>query len=428
MSRILIQGGRLIDPDSGRDEIGDIAVADGRIVALGRELSDFTPQQVIDASGQWVIPGLIDLAARLREPGASRKADITSEARAAAAAGITTLVMPPDTDPVMDTPSVVDLVLHRAEHARGARVIPLGALTQSLAGTQLPGMAALAAAGCPALSDGGRPVRDGLVLRRALEYAGTFALPALLTPLDPDLGEGCVHEGPTATRLGLAGIPAAAETAGLGRQLAIAGVTGTPVHFGRLSSAAGVRLLEAARHEHRAVSADVAIHQLFLTDQDVMEYDARFHVRPPLREIVDREALRQAVAAGTIDILCSDHQPHDRDAKDGPFASTEPGASGIDTLLALVLRLVDEHVLPLQRALAAVTVAPARLLGLETGRLAVGAAADITVVAPHRPWFCTPETLGSRGHNSPFLGWEFDTRVTHTLVEGRRVHDAHPTD
>ncbi len=422
MSRILIGNGRLIDPASGLDETGDVAVADGRIVRLGGRIEDFTPDRRIDASGQWVIPGLIDLSARLREPGATRKADITSESRAAAAAGITTLVMPPDTTPVMDTPSVVELVTHRADITGAARVVPLGALTRELAGEQLSGMAGLAAAGCPALSDGGRPITDSLVLRRALEYASTFSLPCLLTPVDPCLAQGCLNEGPTATRLGLPGIPAAAETAGLGRQLAVAGACQARVHFGRLSSADGARLLTTALGENRKLTADVAIHQLFLTDQDAMEYDARFHLDPPLRDIIDREALRQAVADRVIRIICSDHQPHDQDAKDGPFASTASGASGLDTLLALVLRLVEEEVLPLHRALATVTLEPARLLGLEGGRLDEGAAADLVVVDPVAPWFCTGESLRSRGRNSPFLGWEFSARATHTLVAGRLVH------
>ncbi len=421
MSRILIRNARLIDPDSGLDSTGDIAIADGRIVALG-EVSDFTPVQTIEADGQWAIPGLIDLAARTREPGATRKADIASEARAAASAGITTLVVPPDTQPVMDSPSVVELVHHRAEAAGAARVVALGALTTGLAGEQLPGMAGLAAAGCPGLSDGGYPVADSLVLRRALEYASTFALPCLLTPVDTALAQGCLNEGPTATRLGLAGVPAAAETAGLGRQMAIASATQARVHFGRLSSVEGVRLMTAALGEGRKLSADVAVHQLFLTDQDAMEFDPRFHLQPPLRDIIDREALRQAVSDGVIRIICSDHQPHDQDAKDGPFASTEPGASGIDTLLALVLRLVEEEVLSLHKALAAVTIEPAKLLGLESGRLAEGAPADITLVNPNAPWFCTNESLQSRGKNSPFLGWEFSARATHTLIAGRLVH------
>lgn len=422
MSRILIRNGRLLDPESGLDEVGDIAIADGRIVQLGGRIDDFTPEKSVDATGRWVIPGLIDLSARLREPGATRKADIASESHAAAAAGITTLVMPPDTHPVMDSPSVVEQVTHRADHAAGARVVPLGALTVGLAGEQLSGMAGLAAAGCPAVADGGRPIQDSLVLQRALDYACTFSLPALLTPVDPCLATGCLNEGPTATRLGLPGIPAAAETAGLGRQLAVASAGRARVHFGRLSSAEGARLLTSELGENRHLTADVAIHQLFLTDQDAMEYDSRFHLDPPLRDIVDRQALRQAVADRVIRIICSDHQPHDQDAKDGPFASTSPGASGIDTLLPLVLRLVEDEVLSLPRALATVTVEPARLLGLEGGRMAVGGAADLAVIDPVSPWFCTRETLRSRGHNSPFLGWEFSARATHTLVAGRLVH------
>jgi len=426
MTRILIRQGRLIDPESGLDEIGDVAIADGRIVGLGGSIDDFTPEQTLDATGRWVIPGLIDLSARLREPGQTRKADIASESRAAAAAGITTLVMPPDTAPIMDSPAVVEQVAHRAEQAAGARVVPLGALTQGLAGEQLPGMAGLAAAGCPAVSDGGRPVRDSQVLRNALDYACTYSLPALLTPVDPYLRGGCLNDGPTATRLGLPGVPAAAETAGLGRQLAIADATRARVHVGRLSSADGARLLTGERGHQRGLSADVAIHQLFLTDQDAMDYDTRFHLDPPLRDIVDRQALRQAVADRVIRIICSDHQPHDGDAKDGPFASTEPGASGIDTLLPLVLRLVEDEVLPLHRALATVTVEPARLLGLEGGRLGLGGAADLTVVDPVAPWFCTHETLKSRGRNSPFMGWEFSARVTHTLVGGRLIRADDP--
>jgi len=321
---------------------------------------------------------------------------------------------------------VVEQVAHRAEQAAGARVVPLGALTQGLAGEQLPGMAGLAAAGCPAVSDGGRPVRDSQVLRNALDYACTYSLPALLTPVDPYLRGGCLNDGPTATRLGLPGVPAAAETAGLGRQLAIADATRARVHVGRLSSADGARLLTGERGHQRGLSADVAIHQLFLTDQDAMDYDTRFHLDPPLRDIVDRQALRQAVADRVIRIICSDHQPHDGDAKDGPFASTEPGASGIDTLLPLVLRLVEDEVLPLHRALATVTVEPARLLGLEGGRLGLGGAADLTVVDPVAPWFCTHETLKSRGRNSPFMGWEFSARVTHTLVGGRLIRADDP--
>lgn len=423
MNRLLIRGGRLLDPASGHDAGGDLAIAEGRIVGVGRAPDGFRPERVIAAEGRWVLPGLIDLAARLREPGATHKADIASEARAAAAAGITTLALPPDTDPVMDTPSVVELVRRRAESAGGARVVPLGALTRGLEGTQLAALAALADAGCPAVADGGQPVADTLVLRRALEYAATFGLPALLTPWDPWLAAGGgLHEGAVAMRLGLPGISVAAETAGLGRQLALAEDLGTRVHFGRLSSAAGVERLQAARAAGAPVSGDVAIHQLFLTENDAAGFDSRFHLQPPLRSAGDRDALRRAVAAGVVEIICSDHQPHERDAKDGPFSDTEPGLSGLDTLLALVLRLVEEEALGLLPALATVTSRPAALLGLDGGRLAVDAPADVCIVNPQNPWWCREDTLRSRGRHCGFLGWEFSARTTHTLVDGQLVH------
>ncbi|PWG61982.1 dihydroorotase [Sediminicurvatus halobius] len=423
MSRILIRGGRLLDPASGHDAVGDLAIAGGRIVGLGAPPDGFAADRVIGAEGCWVLPGLIDLAARLREPGATHKADIASEARAAAAAGITTLVLPPDTEPVLDTPSVAELVHRRAAAAGGARVVPLAALTLGLAGEQLAPMAALADAGCPAVADGGRPVADTLVLRRALEYAATYELPALLTPWDPWLAAGGgLHEGPVAMRLGLPGVSVAAETAGLGRQLAVATALGLRVHFGRLSTAAGAAMLRNAHRDGAPVTGDVAIHQLFLTENDAVGYDSRFHVQPPLRSVGDRDALRRAVADGTLGIICSDHQPHERDAKDGPFTGTEPGLSGIDTLLALVLRLVEEEAIGLLPALAAVTAHPAALLGLDTGRLATGAPADVCIVDPQSPWWCRAESLGSRGRHNGFLGWEFSARNTHTLVNGELVH------
>jgi len=422
VSRILVRGGRLLDPASGHDAVGDLAIAGGRLVGVGTAPEGFAPQRIVAAEGHWVIPGLIDLAARLREPGATHKADIASEARAAAAAGITTLALPPDTEPVMDTPSVAELVHRRAAAAGGARVLPLGALTRGLAGEQLSELAALADAGCPAVADGGRPVANTLVLRRALEYAATFALPVLLTPWDPWLSaDGALHEGPVAMRLGLPGVSVAAETAGLGRQLALAAALESRVHFGRLSSAAGAGLLRAARRDGARVSGDVAIHQLFLTENDAVGYDSRFHVQPPLRSVGDRAALRRAVADGTLGIICSDHQPHEHDAKDGPFTGTEPGLSGIDTLLALVLRLVEEEALGLLPALATVTANPAALLGLESGRLAPEAPADVCVVDPQSPWWCCAQTLGSRGRHNGFLGWEFSARATHTLVGGELV-------
>jgi len=420
MTRVELRGGRLVDPASGTDAVTDVFIEDGRVEAVGERPKGFDGATLIDATGQVVCPGLVDLAARPREPGREHKADIRSESYAAVAGGITTLVCPPDTSPVLDTASVAELIHRRAEETGAARIVPAGALTLGLDGEHLTEMAALRDAGCCAVSDGGRPVADSLVLRRALEYAATQDLPVMLTPSDPWLSRhGCVHEGHVATRLGLTGIPEAAETAALGRDLALVAQVGARVHFGRLSSATGVARLRQARRDALPVSADVAVHQFFLTEMDVSGFDSNAHVQPPLRTAADRDALRQAVADGAVEVICSDHQPHDRDAKDGPLVDTEPGISGLDTLLALLLRLVDEGVMDLSDALACVTVNPARALGLDAGRLEPGAPADITVFDPDRVWYVTPEQMRSRGKNTPFRDWELTGRVTHTLVNGR---------
>lgn len=423
MSRIRIHGGRVIDPESGQDGPAEVLIADGRILAVGEPPTDFAVDLEIDATGQIVCPGLIDLATRLGEPGAEHKATIGSETRAGAAGGITTLACLPDTNPVMDTPSVVDLMHRRAEEAGSSRVLPLGALTLGLAGERLSEMAALHQAGCAAMTDGGRVIRDTLVLQRALEYAATFAIPVLLTPADPWLSQaGYLHDGIVATRLGIPGIPAAAEVAELGRSLALVADIRGHTHFGRLSSREGIELIARAQSGGLPVTADVAIHQLFLTETDCAEFDPRFHLKPPLRGIADRKALRAALVDGTIGVICSDHQPHDPDAKDGPFTSTEPGACGLDTLLSLLLRLVEENVFNLCQGLACVTINPARVLGLETGRLTPGAPADICIFDPDAVWWCMPETLRSQAKNSPFLGWELPGRVSYTLVDGRVIH------
>ncbi|MCS4505566.1 Dihydroorotase-like protein [wastewater metagenome] len=421
--RILIRGGRIIDPRSGMDRTGDLAVSDGHVAHCGDVPDTFAADEIFEAAGHIVCPGLIDLGARLGRPGPEHPDTIAGEAHAAAAGGITTLVCPPDTDPLIDAPPVAELIHRRAAEAGGARVLPVGALTRGLAGEQLAEMATLRAAGCPAVGDGGHPVADTLVLRRALAYAATFGLPAMITPLDPYLGTaGCAHEGAVATRLGLPGIPTAAETAGIARCLALAAEGEADVHFSHLSTAEALTLLRQARADGARVSADVTLAQLFFTEQDLTGYDARFNLRPPLRTLADREALRRAVATGDIGVICSGHHPLGGDAKDGPFATTSPGASGVDTFLPLLLRLVETEVLPLPEAIARATSGPASVLGLDTGTLAPGAPADICVFDPDAVWWCRRETLRSRGRNSPFLGWEMTGRVRYTLVDGRLVH------
>ena len=421
--RIAIRGGRVIDPAQQLDTVTDLFIAAGRIAGIGEPPADFVAEQLIDATGRIVCPGLIDLCARLREPGQEHKATIASEARAAAAGGITTVVCPPDTDPVIDEPAVVELIRRRAKAAGQTRVLTLGALTQRLRGEHLAEMAALHDAGCLGVSDGGRTIASSRVLRRALEYAATFNLTVFLTPLDPELSQGLAHEGQVATRLGLSGIPVAAETGIIARDLELIRDLGVRVHFGRLSSARAVELVARARADGLPVSADTAIHHLHLSEIDLSGFDSRCHLRPPLRGLRDLEALRAGLASGVLGALCSDHQPHEPDAKQAPFGDTEPGLSGLETLLALSLRLARDGVLPLSTLLERLTCGPARILGLDSGHLSMGAPADVCIFDPDAEWRLTPDTLRSQGQNSPFLGWSLQGQVTHTLFEGRLVYE-----
>lgn len=418
-----ITGGRLIDPGNGIDELLDLHIDGEWIVSICAEPAGFQPDRVIDATGKLVIPGLVDIAASLREPGFTAKGTLASETLAAARGGITTLVCTPDTDPVIETPADIEFIHRMARKLQQARVLTAAALTQNLEGRQLASFAALKAAGCVALSNARAPLANTLVERRALEYAATFDMTVFLRPEDRHLrAEGCAHEGTVATRLGLPGIPSAAETVAVARDLALAEHTGARIHFRALSSGGSVRMLRDAQNAKLPVSADVAAHQLHLTEMDVEGFDARCHVSPPLRTLTDREALRQGVADGTIAAICSDHQPHEPDAKDAPFAATEPGISGLETLLGLTLRLVDEGVLPLSEAIARVTCGPADLLGLPLGRLSVGLPGDVCIIHPGMPWQLDTRTMFSEGCNTPFEGWEFNNRVTHTLFNGHLVY------
>ncbi len=420
----VIRGARVIDPADDVDGVHDLFLQNGCVAALDRAPPGFRAEIEIDARDRVACPGIVDLCARLREPGQEHKATIASETAAAVRAGITSVCCPPDTRPVIDTPAVVELIRRRAEQQGAARVFTVGALTQGLAGSQLTEMAALKAAGCVGVSNASAPLASLLVLRRALEYAATFDLTVFLQAEEPSLQDGgCVHEGALATRLGLPGIPEAAETAALAAALALIEQTGVRAHFCRLSAARSVRMVARARHDGVPVSADVCAHQLFLTETDVAEFNGLYHVRPPLRTQRDRDGLRAGLAQGVLDAVCSDHQPHEADAKLAPFPATEPGISGLETLLPLMLRLVEEGTLDLPTAIARITVDPARILGIPHGTLAPGAAADVCIFDPRRPWRLDADTLHSRGRNTPFLGWEFTGRVTHTLVGGRIVFE-----
>lgn len=412
---IEIKNGRVIDPQQGLDLAGaSLFVADGRIAGIGQAPAGFVAEQTLDASGCVVCPGLIDLGARLNS--------IEAELAAAVAGGVTSVVVPPDADPPLDEPELADRLVHRGEEIGKARVLPLGALTLGLKGERLAELAGLKKAGCVAFSQAKVPVVDTEALLRAMEYAATFDFAVWLQPQDYWLSRnGIAHEGEVSSRLGLAGIPVAAETIAIGTILQLVRDTGCRVHLTRLSSAAGLTLVRRAQEEGLPVSFDIGIHHLLLTENDIGYFNphARFH--PPLRSQSDRQALCAAAVAGHA-AICSDHTPVGADDKLLPFGEAKPGATGLEVLLPLTLKWADENKVALPEALARITSLPAAVLGLSSGRLETGAAADICVFDPEANWTLTPESLRSRGKNSPWLGYQMSGKVKATLVGGAPVY------
>ena len=413
---IHIKGGRLIDPKNGIDAASDLFIANGRVVAVGQKPHDFQAARTIDASGKVVCPGLVDLSTRL--------AGVESELLAAVAGGVTSVACPPDTKPPLDEPGLVERLIRRSEAIGLARVFPIGALTQQLAGEKLSEMISLTRAGCISFSQAKKPVFDTQVLLRAMQYAATFDYAIRLQPQDHYLArDGVAHDGEVASRLGLTGIPVSAETVAIATALQLTKATGVRLHLARLSSAAGVDMVREAKQNGLKVSCDVAIHHLHLTDADIGYFDSRMRMDPPLRTLSDRDALRAAVAEGVASV-CSDHSPVDEDGKQLPFAESVPGAVGLELLLPLTLKLAAEDHLPLITALARVTCDPAAIMGVEAGSVAVGSIADVCVFDPTSSWMVTPESLRSQGKNTPFLGAEMTGRVCTTLVGGRVVYQA----
>ena len=432
--KLVIRQGRVVDPASGRDEVADIAIAGDRIVAIGAKAAGFDAERVIDAQGLVVAPGLVDLAARLREPGHEHEGMLESELQAAAAGGVTSLVCPPDTDPVLDEPGLVEMLKVRARKLSRCRVFPLGALTRRLEGQTLTEMVELTEAGCVGFSQVEVPVADTLVLLRAMQYAATHGYTVWLRPQDAGLGKGVAASGAVATRLGLSGVPVAAETIALHTLFELVRVTGVRLHLCRLSSAAGVALMRTAKAEGLPVTADVSVNSLHLTDVDIGFFNADMRLTPPLRQGADRDALRAALADGTIDALVSDHNPVAEDMKNLPFGEAEPGATGLELLLSLALRWGADHGLPLAQTLARVTCDPVRVLGdalgslsSSAGRLVEGGVADLCMFDPAAEWTVSPSELCSQGKHTPFsfgsTGMALRGRVRTTLVAGTIAFD-----
>ncbi len=423
--KILIKNGRLIDPASATDTRRDLFISSGKIAAIGSAPAGFSPERTIDASGLVVCPGLVDLAARLREPGFEYKATLESEMRAAIAGGITCLACPPDTDPPLDEAGLVEMLTFRARSLNLARVHPVGALTAGLAGERLTEMAVLHDAGCVAFSQADTPIDDTQILWRAMQYAATFDFPVWLRPSDGHLAHGGVaHDGMVAARLGLPGIPVLAETVALATMLQLARACGTRLHLCRLSSADAVAMIKSAKAEGLKLTCDVSAHHVHLSEMDLGYFDSHCHLVPPLRSLRDRDALRAGLAEGTIDAICSDHAPVDEDAKQIPFGESEAGATALELLLPLTVKWASETKQPLAKALAAVTSRPASILGIDAGAIAVGKSADIAIFDPEEHVRITPEFLHSQGKNTPFLGYELPARVRYTLVAGQVVHEA----
>jgi dihydroorotase len=422
--KLEIINGHLVDPKNEIDQQANVYIADDKVIAIGKQPADWQANQSIDAKNKLVLPGLVELSASLREPGHEHKATVESETKAAAAAGITSLACLPTTDPVVDTPAQVELIEQFSQSSGNCHVYVIGALTAGLTGVNLSEMAALKAAGCVGVSNVFYPMKSSLVLRRAMEYASSQDLTVFSYPLEHALANhGCVHEGITSSRLGLPGVPAAAETAAVAFQIALIEELNVRTHFCRISTDRSVNMISRARFDKLPITADTSILHLFLTDQKIQGFDGLYHNQPPFRTLDDREGLRKGIQDGTLSAICADHQPHEIEAKLAPFQSTEPGSSTLETLLPLTLDLVKAGVLKLNDAVSLITQQPAEILGIPAGNLCVGAIADVCIVDLKHSWILNSESMLSRGKNTPLLGNRLNGRVTHTILNGKLIYE-----
>lgn len=417
---LLIKNATLIDPANKLNETKDVLIQGQKIKEIGSKLN--SDGKTIDANGHLLLPGLVDLRARFREPGHEHKATIKSETIAAAKSGVTSVCLQPDTDPVIDRPSMARMLIEKGHEINGTRIYPLGALTNNLNSKTLADMWSLSQSGCVGVSNALNPIKSALVMRRAMQYASSFDLTVHLYAQDKSLlGNGCIHEGATSTRLGLPAIPAAAEIVGIARDIALVETTGAKTHFMGLSCARSVEMIANAQQQGLPITADVDIHHLVLCEDDMRDFDSNYHIRPPLRTANDRLALQQGVKQGVIQAICSDHQPHDKDSKLTPFSESSAGISGIETLLPLALKLVEDGVLDINETIAAMTQAPANILGIDAGTLSIDAIADCCIVNTQEQYEFTNGSIQSSGKNSPYIGEQFSAKAVHTIIDGKLI-------
>jgi len=422
MKDILIKNGTVIDPASQLNKKSDILIQQGKFSAIGEELDSPADCEIIDAKGLTVIPGLVDLRARFREPGQEYTATIASEAKAAALAGITSVCIPPDTEPAIDRPSIANTLFDKAKHANGAKVYPISALTTNLDGNKIADLWTLANTGCVGTSNAKKAIPSVLVQRRAMQYAASFDITVHLYPQDHELyGNGCVHEGITSTRLGLSAVPAAAELVGLARDIALIETTGVKAHFMGISCARSVEMIADAQKRGLNITADVDIHHLLMNEEDMQDFDSNFHIQPPLRTKADQNALIDGVSSGVISAICSDHQPHNSDAKLAPFAETEPGISSLEILLPSLFSLSEKHNIPLSTLLAASTNQAADILNIEAGQISIGHDADCALIDSQSKSAFERKQINSQGKNSPYIGQKLPAKVLKTIISGKVV-------
>ncbi len=423
--RLLIQKGRVIDPESGTDEVLDVLVREGRIedIAANISLPGGEPADILDAENMVVAPGLIDMHTHLREPGFEYKETVQTGAGAAAAGGFTAVACMANTCPVNDSASTTKYILEKAREKACVHVLPVGAVTMGLQGTVLTEMGDLKDAGCIAVSDDGMCIASARMMRLGLEYARSFSLPVISHCQDPELSaDGCMHEGITAMKLGLHGIPSSAEDIMVARDSMIAEWSGCGIHIAHVSTAGAVRIIRESKKRGVLISAETAPHYFTLTDESVAGYDTAMKMYPPLRSAADVQAVKDGLSDGTIDAIASDHAPHSSLEKDVEFDKAAFGIVGLETALPLSLQLVRESVLTLPRLIAAMSANPARILNIDKGRLQRGAAADLTVFDPQAEWTVDKNSFRSKSRNTPFHGWQVRGRACYTIVDGSIVY------